>query len=318
MKLIKKAALIALALSVVTPVAANAKTTVVGGPLTNLKATGQVVHLAFSGFPATSGLYVMQCVQSTDANRPTLCNQAAQLWISTSQGASFAPTADIQFKPTATFTSGTTAVDCTKSTCGIFVRLDHTAPTDLSEDQFIPLTFVADAAPALPADVITATVNGKVLSPAAPLDVKYRDVFKVEASAKSGVAVTYASLAPACAINGNEVTVLKGTGYCDIAITSAGNAQYSTITAHFPLKLNPGAQSVAIATSGKVGAKINLPATSNFGETITYSVTKSPNCSLATNVLTLKKKGACALKASAPAMTDTYVALKKTFAIKIK
>ena len=39
---------------------------------------------------------------------------------------------DIQFKPTATFTSGSTAVDCTKSTCGIFIRLDHTAPTALS------------------------------------------------------------------------------------------------------------------------------------------------------------------------------------------
>ena len=318
MKLIKKAALIALALSIVTPVTANAKTSVMGGPYSNLKSTGQVIHLALSGFPATSGLYVMQCVQSTDSSRPTLCNQAAQLWISTSQGASFAPNADIQFKPTAAFTSGSTSVDCTKSTCGIFIRLDHTAPTDLSEDQFIPLTFVADAAPALPADVITATVNGKVLSPAAPLDVKYRDVFKVEASAKSGVALTYASLAPACAINGNEVTVLKGSGYCDIAITSAGNAQYSTITSHFPLKLNPGTQSVSISASGKVGAKINLPATSNFGEKVTYSVNKNPNCALASNVLTLKKKGACVLKAAAPAMPDTYLAFKQNIAVKIK
>ena len=318
MKLINKAALIALALSIVTPVAANAKTTVMGGPYTNLKATGQVVHLALSGFPTTSGLYVMQCVQSTDSSRPNLCNQAAQLWISTSQGASFAPNADIQFKPTATFTSGSTAVDCTKSTCGIFIRLDHTAPTDLSEDQFIPLTFVADAATALPADVITALVNGKTLSPAAPLEVKYRDVFKVEASAKSGVTVTYASLAPACAINGNEVTVLKGTGYCDIAVTSAGNAQYSTITSHFPLKLNPGTQRIAISANGKVGAKINLPATTNFGEKVTYSITKSPNCALVSNVLTLKKKGACALKASAPEMADTYLALKQTIAVKIK
>lgn len=318
MKLIKKAVLIALALSVITPMTANAKTTVMGGPYTNLKSTGQVVHLAFSGFPATSGLYVMQCVQSADTNRPTLCNQAAQLWISTSQGASFAPNADIQFKPTASFTSGTTAVDCTKSTCGIFFRLDHTAPTDLSEDQFIPLTFVADAVAALPADVITALVNGKTLSPAAPLDVNYRDVFKVEASAKSGVAVAYASLAPACAINGNDITVLKGTGYCDIAITSTGNGSYSTITAHFPLKLNPGTQKIAISANGKVGGKINLPATSNFGEKVTYSVTKSPNCTISANVLVLKKKGACTLKATAPALANTYSSLTQTIAVKIK
>ena len=318
MKTIKKALVLAVALAVATPLAANAKTTVMGGPYTNLKATDQVVHLAFSGFPTTAGLYVLECVQSADTNRPTLCNQAAQLWISTSQGASFTPNADIQFKPTALFTSGTTAVDCAKVTCGIFIRFDHTAPTDTSEDQFIPLTFAASTTPALPADSITATVNGQSLSPANPLNVNYRDVFKVEASTKSGAAVTYASLAPACAINGNEVTVLKGTGYCDIAITSPGNAQYSTITSHFPLKLNPGVQKISLATNAKSGSKINLPATSNFGEKVAYSVTKNPNCSLKANVLTLNKKGACVLKASAPALTDTYSALKQNVSIKIK
>jgi hypothetical protein len=129
---------------------------------------------------------------------------------------------------------------------------------------------------------------------------------------------TFASLAPACAINGNEVTVLKGTGYCDIAVTSAGNSQYAGITSHFPLKLNPGAQSVTLPASGKVGSKISLSATTNFGEKITYSVNKGPNCSLKSNVLTLNKKGACAIKVSAPALTDTYNALKQTLNIKIK
>lgn len=318
MKRLKKILVLAVALSIITPVAANAKTTVMGGPYTNLKATGQVIHLALSGYPTTTGLYVLQCVQPTGSSRPSLCNQAAQLWISTSQGASFAPNADIQFKPTATFTSGSTAVDCTKSSCGIFIRLDHTAPTDLSEDQFIPISFAADATPALPNDVITASVNGKALSSAQPMAVNYRDVFKVEASAKSGVAVTYASLAPACAINGNEVTALKGTGFCDIAITSAGNAQYAGLTSHFPLQLNPGQQRVSVSSSAKVGSKINLPATSNFGEKVSYSVSKGANCSLSGNVVTFKKKGACAIKASAPALADTYNALKQTLSVKIK
>jgi hypothetical protein len=318
MKRVIKASLIALLVAVTAPAISNAQTTVMGGPYTNLKATGQVIHLALSNYPSTAGLYVMQCVKSETSARPSLCNQAAQLWISTSAGASFAPTADIQFKPTAAFTSGSTNVDCTKSICGIFIRLDHTAPTDLSEDQFIPLTFVADATPALAADVVTATVNGTALSAAAPLDVKYRDVFKVEAVSKAGAALSYASLAPACAINGNEVTVLKGTGYCDIAVTSAGNATASTVTAHFPLKLNPGVQSVAFTTSGKAGSKIALPATSNFGEKVKYSVTKNKNCSLMGNTLTLNKKGACVVKVSAPAMADTYLALAKNTTVKIK
>ena len=318
MKTLKKGLILAISFALISPVAANAKTTVVGGPYTNLKSSGQVIHLALSGFPTTSGLYVQQCVQSPDSNRPKQCNQAAQLWISTSQGANYTPNADIQFKPTATFTSAGSDIDCTKATCGIFIRLDHTAPTDLSEDQFIPISFAADAAPALPADVVTATVNGVALSSSAPMEVGYRDVFKVEASAKSGVAVTYASLAPACAIDGNVVTALKGSGYCDIAITSAGNSQYSGTTAHFPLKLKPGVQKVSISLSGKVGSKINLPTSSNFGEKVTYSVAKGPNCSIKSGVLSLNKKGACALKLSAPALADTYSSLKQTIAIKIK
>lgn len=321
MKLINRALILALSMVLMTPVAANAKTTVMGGPYTNLKSSGQVIHLALSGFPTTSGLYVQQCVQSTSSARPNLCNQAAQLWISNSQGASFAPNADIQFKPTATFTSGGTDVDCTKVSCGIFIRMDHTAPTDFSEDQFIPIAFSADASPVLPADVITATVNGMALSSSAPMEVSYRDVFKVEATSKSGVAVTYASLAPACAIDGNVVTALKGSGYCDIAITSAGNSQYSGVTAHFPLKLKAGIQKVALSLSslnGKVGSKINLPASSNFGEKVTYSVAKGPNCSIKSGVLSLNKKGACSLKVSAPALADTYSALKQNLVIKIK
>lgn len=311
MKIRNKALLLAAALLVATPAVANAKTTVMGGPLTNI-AAGQTVHIALSGYP-TAGLYILECVKPADGVRPTLCNQAAQLWITTAQGGSFAPTADIQFKPTAQFTSGTTAVDCTKDICGIFVRLDHTAPTDTSEDQFIPLTFAASTTTPAVTDVVTATVNGKDLSPAAPLEVKYRDVFTVVGASKAGAALTYASLAPACAISGNQVTVLKGTGYCDIAITSAAGT-----TAHFPLKLALGVQAVTLKASGKAGSTITLPATTNFGEKITYSVTKSKNCSLNGDKLKLNKKGACLVKATAPGVADNYSALKTSATITIK
>ena len=154
MRNIKITALLSLFIGLLSPAVANASTTVTGGPLTNLKPTDQVIHLSLSNFPSTAGLYIMQCVKSSDANRPTICNQAAQLWISNNQGASFTPNADIQFKPTAIFSAGGNAVDCTKSTCGIFIRFDHTASADTSEDQFIPLTFTASGTPGLQADVI--------------------------------------------------------------------------------------------------------------------------------------------------------------------
>lgn len=310
-------ALVSLALVIATPAIASAKTTVQGGPLTNI-AAGQTVHLALSNYPSTFGLYIQECQQSTSSARPTLCNTAAQLWITTAMGGSFTPTADILFKPTATFTSGTTTVDCTKVTCGIFVRADHTAPNDLSEDQFIPITFAAGATTTLPADVITATVNGQPLSPREPLEVKYRDVLTVVATAQSGATLTYASLAPACSIAGNVVTVLKGTGFCDIAITSPGNAMYSGTTAHFPLKLAIGTQKLANIKAIKVGGKVSLPAKSAYGENITYKINTPNVCTYVNGVLTGVKKGVCKLTASAPALKDTYKALNQKLTIPVQ
>ena len=300
------------------PALANAKTNVMGGPYSNLKSSDQIIHLALSSYPTSNGLYVLQCVQPAQDSRPTVCNQSVQLWISNTQGANFAPNADIQFKPTATFTSGTNTVDCTKSVCGIFIRLDHTAPTDTSEDQFIPIKFAAETAPVLPSDQITATIDGASLSTSTPFEAKYRNVYKVEASTKSGLTTTYASLAPACAINGNEITVLKGSGYCDIAVTSTGNSRFSGLTAHFPIKLSPGDQKVNVAAIAKLGTKMNLPVVTNFGEPISYSLSKSLICSLKSHVLTLQKKGTCNIKLTAQGLTDTYLPLNTSVNIRVK
>jgi hypothetical protein len=56
MKRVIKASLIALLVAVTAPAISNAQTTVMGGPYTNLKATGQVIHLALSNYPSTAGL----------------------------------------------------------------------------------------------------------------------------------------------------------------------------------------------------------------------------------------------------------------------
>ena len=310
--------LLALTIAMATPAIASAKTTVQGGPLTNI-AAGQTVHIALANTPTAFGLYIQECQQSADTNRPTLCNAAAQLWVSTATGASFAPSADIQFKPTATFTSGSTAVDCTKVTCGIFVRADHTASTDLSEDQFIPITFAASAAAStLPNDVISATVNGNALDSHSPFAVKYRDVFTVNATAQSGATVTYASIAPACAISGNQVTVLKGSGFCDIAITSPGNDKFATVTSHFPLALALGNQKLAKIKALKVNGKVELPAKTNFGEMISYSVNTPKVCIYSSGFLMAMKKGVCTVTAKAPGMADSYKALNQKLTIPVK
>ena len=167
------------------------------------------LDVLLANFPTKGGMYIQQCVQAPEGSRPTICNKAAELWISTMRGASFAPTGKIVFKPTSTFTSGTTVVDCLSSNCGVFLRYDHTVSADFSEDQFIPLTF-------------------KSMTQEQSLGA-----FNVPASIKSGKKITFPkttdvaqpvtyAVAGACSIAKTTVTVRKGN--CTILATAPGAA----------------------------------------------------------------------------------------------
>jgi len=303
---------IALLASVLMPTQAQAaQTGFLGGPLTNLDSPASI-HIQLSNFPTKGGLYIYQCVEGVAGARPTICNEAAKLWVSTDANATFKPTADIVLKPTATFTGA----DCTVVKCGIFLRYDHTVPNDLTEDQFIALTFKTGttATATLPNDEIAATINGVALSNKIPMKLAYRAPAILAATSKAGAVLTYASLAPACALSAMKITALKGTGFCDIAITSAGNATSAAVTSHFPLELTVGTQSIAkvSATSGK---KVKLAAMTNFGEKVNYVATGS--CSITKNFISAKK-GSCTVVATANGATDMYSAFNQKFVIKVK
>jgi hypothetical protein len=306
---------LALAISVLAPSSAHAaQTKFVGGPLTNLEPQGAVINAQLSEVPTRAGLYMQQCVESAAGARPTLCNEAAQLWISNAQGASFTPTAAIQFKPTASFISGTTTVDCTVSKCGIFLRFDHTAGPNFSEDQFIPIAFksAATATVALPADEVTATINGVAVSTRAPASLGYRQVSTVAAVSKAGAALTYATLSPNCALNGTEITPLKGSGECAISVTSAGNTTAAESTTILPIRLTLGVQSIPAIAAKK---SVKLPGVTNFGEKVTYKA--SGSCSVKKSVLKAKK-GKCTIDATAKGQDGLFGALEKKVALNIK
>jgi hypothetical protein len=311
---------IALAASVLVPSSAQAaETKFVGGPLTNLAAQGAVINIQLSGVPTRAGLYLQQCVQSAAGARPDVCNKANELWISTDSRASFSPKAVIQFKPTASFVSGSTTVDCTISTCGIFMRFDRTAGSDLSEDQFIALTFKSAAAGtvALPADEITATINGVAVSTKAPMTLGYRQVGTVEAVSKAGAALTYETLSPNCALvtgaaTGIQITPLKGSGECAISVTSAGTATASEVTAILPIRLTLGVQTIPAIAAKK---SVKLVGVSNFGEKVTYKA--SGSCSVKKNVLTAKS-GKCTIVARAAGQDGLFAALEKQVVLRVK
>ena len=301
--------------SLLVPASANAaETKFTGAPLTNLDSQGATINIMLLGVPAKGGLYIQECVEAPAGTRSALCNTAVQLWISTARGASFLPTDVIKFKPTGSFVSGTTTVDCTVSKCGIFMRYDHTVPGDLSEDQFIPLTFKAATAGnvALPVDEITATINGVEVSTKAPITLGYRQLSTVSAVSKAGATLTFASLDPNCALNGKEITPLKGSGECAISVTSAGNATAAGITAILPIRLALGVQTIPAIAAKK---SVNLAASTNFGQKVTYKATG--NCSIVKNTLNAKK-GTCTITATAAGQAELFEALSTKVVLKLK
>lgn len=309
----KIAVVLALFASIMIPTQAQAaQATFAGGPLTNLDSPASI-HIALGNFPTNGGLYVMECVQGVAGARPTVCNAAVQLWVSTDASASFKPTADIVFKPTSTFTGA----DCTVAKCGIFLRYDHTVPNDLTQDQFIPLTFKAavGTTTTLAPDEVSATLNGVVMSTKVPIKLAYRAPVTLAATSKAGAILTYTSFAPACTLVGMTVTGLKGSGYCDIAVTSAGNSSASSVTAHFPIELIPGVQTLGVFVlpeTAKAFSKITLPSTTNFGETIRYKAIGA--CSVVRSVLTLRR-GNCEIYTSATGRAALYAGLNVKLSI---
>ena len=314
-------AVVVLAGLLVAPTAANAQAKVVGGPLTELSAA-PTINLSITGFPTKAGLYFQQCTAPTGPTRPTTCNDAAQLWISTERGANFAPTANIVFKPAASYKTRTgEEIDCRKVSCGIYIRYDHNASTDFSEDNFIALTFKSgDNTPTLVSDEITASIGGVTLSQRNPITMAYRAPGLLLMSAKSGATLTAKSYAPACSLVDGVVTALKGTGACDIGVTSPGNATYGPIEVHFPIYLKPGNDGIlskAYPNTLKIRKSAVLKSESLFGEKLKFKTT-SKTCSVYGSKVIALRKGACVLSITGPGVTNLYAGVKENYTITIQ
>lgn len=294
------------------PTNAQAAQATLVGTFTDVAASGATVPLLLSNPPSGSGYYIQECLQPTTGVRPTICNNAAQLWISNSPGASFALSSVILLKPAAVFASGSTTVDCFQSKCGVFLRLDHTKPADFSEDQFFPLIFKATSvAPVvLASDSIVATLNGVTLSTSIPIKLAYRTPATLAATSAAGAVLSFDSLAPECARDGMKITALKGAGLCNISISSPGTATSGAITMQYPIELTLGVQEIPA-----IKIRTKLATVTNFGEKVSYKT--SGSCKVNKFVLSAKK-GICRIQASAPGRSELYLPVSVRFAIKVK
>lgn len=308
--------LVALLLS---PTSAFAKTRVDGGPLTNLDPAGAKINLALSAFPTAPtgvGLYILQCLNSVSAGKTReFCDSARQLWISNSQGASFAPTANIVL----TVTGNVAGTECGMDKCSIFVTFDHTNSADRSEDQLIPISFASGTStPTKPKDTITASVGGKVLTSSAPLTIGYRTPVAITATAKSGGVITFGSSTPDCTVVNGILTALKGAGACNITVSTPESNEYQKTTANFPFYLSQGNQFIpAFKATLKKGSTLKVAAITAFGETITYKVANSKICSVKNATIKALKKGNCVIAAQASGRDGLWAETKVRRTIKI-
>ena len=288
------------------------------GPLTDLDPAGATINGGFTKFPTKAGMYIQQCVEPVGTARPATCSDTLQLWV-TPGGApgTTSPTGGIAMKVSGSITGKGVTVDCTTVKCGLFFRLDHTAPTDTSEDKFFPITFrEGTAAPVLAADEITVTLNGKTLTRNVPSNLAYRAPAKIVAVAKSGATVNFASLTPDCSYANGTFTALKGTGQCALAYSTVATATTAAASGNFPFILVPGEQTIAVkALTVKKGKIRTLPLETNFGQPISYS-SNSKSCRVELNVLEVK--GGCVITAKAAAKAGMWNELKSTIRVKAK
>lgn len=289
-------------------------------PLTNLNPAGATINGGFTKFPTTAGMYIQQCIAPVGTARPATCSDTIQLWVTAAGGpGTTSPTGPIGIKVASTISGKGVSVDCTTSQCGLFFRLDHTAPTDFSEDKFFPLTFAKGAAaPALAADEVTVTLNGKPLVRNVPSNLAYRAEAKIVATTKSGLPVTFTSLTADCTYANGAFTALKGAGQCALGYTTAGNATTAAAAGNFPFILTLGNQKIQGATKTiKKGQIKALPLETNFGSAITYK-SLSKKCTVEGNTVKAVKSGSCSIKATAAGKADTWALLDQMIAIPIK
>jgi hypothetical protein len=129
--------------------------------------------------------------------------------------------------------------------------------------------------------------------------------FSINATASSGLPVSFASLTPSvCTVNGNTVTLLA-TGTCTIQATQPGNASFNPappITQAFAVKSTQ--KSDQTITFGKPADKqlgdppFALSASASSGLAVSFFGNTPGVCTVSGNTVTLVTTGACSITAT--------------------
>ncbi len=202
-------------------------------------------------------------------------------------------------------------------------------PTGLGWQQFI-VSFTATNSPGVQG-AASQWVN--VLRPLGTDDISLSPTPTTLANGQSvDIVATTVAGAPAvltaaggCTLVGSTLTATTGSGTCTVTGTSPSTGGYLGVTESWPVTLTPGKQTATISApaSGKVkaGSTVTLSTSSqrtNADQRISWRITKGKNtvCTLKTKAgktrLTLKDRGRCTVRGTAPAVTGEWNAYRVT------
>lgn len=215
--------------SLSVPTTAQAAQMIVKPAKTTELGAEESIAIALEKFPTKAGVYLQQCLEPASGARPTDCNAQTQLWITNARGGTFTPDAAITMKLVAKFG----AVDCTTQKCGIFARFDHTAGTDTSEDQFLPITFAVGN----PVVVTTPKTIEKQGIGALPKSMKLGKSLALPVQTLQGTTLTYRSASKKfCSLQDNVVKALK-TGVCKVQVFAPASDKYEMFALNYNLNI---------------------------------------------------------------------------------
>lgn len=161
------------------------------------------------------------------------------------------------------------------------------------------------AAPDVPQTLVVNTKLSQTITfNALPTKLVSDPPFTLNATATSGLTVTFASSNPAVAtVSGSTVTIV-GAGSSTITASQAGNATYNPAPdVNQLLVVQPGNQTITFGTVAPVtlgDAPFALTATASSGLTIVYTTSTPSKVSISGNMVTILQAGVATITATQP------------------
>lgn len=306
-------AITALSIGVVAPAqAADAAYGVTVTPTTNLK-SGDKITVTMNGLTAGQGVYASVCKQGASATTaPTPCDNSTTNWITTTgdQGS-------VKLTATITVNAEFDGAKCLTDGCVVYIRGDHMNRTDASLIRTVALGFVGGGV-ARAKDTATLTMGNVTLQPNQPGELTYRTPVTISVVAASGLPVTLRALSPNCALDGNTLTALTGSGTCAIAATTIGSETIAPLFVNFPFYTNEAKQVIVSKFVTKklvLGKPVKVAASalsSSLMQDVTLTTTSPKVCTVAATAggwtVTGKRVGACRLVAGSAASAGKWTA----------